>query len=95
MNTSDILDERHETHGAFVKTADYAQFIKRFIRARIEMREGDGNEVLFDPDMEEALDMIATKIARIINGNPEEVDHWRDIAGYAQLVADRLEGKSR
>ncbi|MDY0487330.1 DUF6378 domain-containing protein, partial [Pasteurella multocida] len=32
-----------------------------------------------------ALTMIATKIVRIVNGNPHEVDHWRDIVGYATL----------
>jgi hypothetical protein len=45
-----------------------------------------------DDDMAETLSMIAHKIGRIIAGNPEEPDHWRDIAGYAQLVANRLEG---
>jgi hypothetical protein len=42
--------------------------------------------------MAETLDMIAHKIGRIIAGNAAEPDHWRDIAGYAQLVANRLEG---
>ena len=35
------------------------------------------------------------KLGRIINGNPDKVDHWTDIAGYAKLVADRLEGNVR
>ena len=39
--------------------------------------------------------MIVTKIARIVNGSPDKVDHWVDIAGYATLVADRLEGIDR
>ena len=43
----------------------------------------------------EAMDMIIHKIGRIINGNPDVVDHWLDIAGYAQLVADRLNGRIR
>jgi hypothetical protein len=37
----------------------------------------------------EALDMILHKIARIVNGNPNETDHWHDIAGYATLVEQR------
>lgn len=44
-------------------------------------------------DQYEALDMIAHKIARIINGDPDYADSWDDIAGYAKLVADRLQGK--
>jgi hypothetical protein len=44
-----------------------------------------------DSDQLEALDMIAHKIARILNGDPNYADNWIDIAGYATLVANRLE----
>jgi hypothetical protein len=44
-----------------------------------------------DDDMQESLDMIAHQIGRIIAGDPGFADHWADIAGYAQLVANRLE----
>lgn len=44
-----------------------------------------------DEDMAEALFMIAHKIGRIVNGDPWYADSWIDIAGYAKLVADRLE----
>lgn len=46
-------------------------------------------------DQQEALDMIAHKIGRIVNGDPDYADSWVDIAGYAKLVADRLEGVER
>jgi hypothetical protein len=46
-------------------------------------------------DHQEALDMIASKIARIVIGDYDHVDSWVDIAGYATLVADRLQGKVR
>jgi hypothetical protein len=49
----------------------------------------------FDVDQAEALDMIFHKIGRILNGDPNYADSWIDIAGYAKLVADRLEGKVR
>ena len=39
--------------------------------------------------------MICHKIGRILNGDPDYGDSWRDIAGYALLVADRLEGVVR
>ena len=45
--------------------------------------------------MREALFMIAHKIGRIVNGDPWYADSWVDIAGYAKLVADRLEGIER
>jgi hypothetical protein len=53
------------------------------------------NNSELEDDQIEALDMIASKIARIVNGNPDHVDSWVDIAGYAQLVADRLQGTVR
>jgi hypothetical protein len=34
--------------------------------------------------------MICHKMARIMNGDPNYVDSWADIAGYATLVANRL-----
>ena len=46
------------------------------------------------PQQQEALEMICHKIARIVAGNPNFVDHWRDIAGYATLVANELEAKN-
>ena len=45
----------------------------------------------FAPDQLEAVNMIVNKLARIYNGDPNYSDSWRDIAGYATLVADRLD----
>jgi hypothetical protein len=38
----------------------------------------------------EALDMMASKIARIVSGDHQFKDHWIDIVGYATLVVDSL-----
>ncbi len=48
-----------------------------------------------DADQMEALEMIMHKIGRIINGDADYDDSWRDIAGYAMLVCDRLNGVIR
>ena len=45
-----------------------------------------------DPDQREAMEMICQKMARIMNGDPNYSDSWHDIAGYATLVANRLDG---
>jgi hypothetical protein len=82
-----ILDERATTYGAFKDVAGFAQEMKNAIRVC--------NSTELDDDQMEALDMIASKIGRILNGDPNYVDSWVDIAGYAQLVADRLQGKVR
>jgi predicted transcriptional regulator len=82
-----ILNERATTYGSFEDVAGCAQEIKNAIRIC--------NNSELDDDQIEALDMIASKIARVVNGNPNHIDSWIDIAGYATLVADRLKGKAR
>jgi uncharacterized protein YdhG (YjbR/CyaY superfamily) len=85
-----ILNERATTYGRFVDVAEIAQEIKATIRI------GDTNRSEELPaDQIEALDMIASKMGRILGGDSNYVDSWIDIAGYATLVADRLQGKSR
>jgi hypothetical protein len=81
-----LLAERGKTHGDYMMHAVITQNLKRIMRNHI----ADLDRRL-EHDMQETLDMIAHKIGRIIAGNPAEPDHWRDIAGYAQLVANRLE----
>jgi hypothetical protein len=89
-NVDAILDERAYTYGSFRDVAEVAQEIKATIRI------GDTNRSEELPaDQIEALDMIASKIARILCGDSDYVDSWIDIAGYATLVADRLQGKIR
>jgi hypothetical protein len=41
--------------------------------------------------MQESLEMIEQKIARILSGNAYETDHWLDIIGYAALVVRELD----
>lgn len=79
MNINDTLDEREATHGSFEDNAEFVQFQKSYLRAY----EGWNRLSLVQ---REALDMIVSKIGRILNGNPNEVDHFRDIVGYASLV---------
>ena len=76
---TDILDERQKTHGDFYLTAMIAQELKGAMRRGKNWSEMDDTE-------REALELIATKIGRILSGYPHEVDHWRDIAGYATLI---------
>ena len=85
-----VLDERGSRYGKFESHAEITQTLKREA-ARYLTRQR--KELSFD--QQEALDMIFHKIGRIINGDPDYADSWVDIAGYAKLVADRLEGKVR
>ena len=45
---------------------------------------------LMKPFQRQALRTICVKLARIANGDPDYIDDWRDIQGYAKLVEDRL-----
>ena len=80
----DILKERGKTHGNYEDTANIAQSIKYTMRNSVNW----GN---LEADQRETLDLIATKVARILSGDYNEPDHMRDIVGYASLVLERLE----
>ena len=83
-----VLEERGKRYGKFKDHARISQEMKRV------MQKTDGWHNL-GATGREALEMIAHKIARILNGDPNYADSWVDIAGYAKLVADRLEGTER
>ena len=85
-----ILNNRAKQYGKFIEGAEIMQMTKRLVHNYVEQR---GTSLAFD--QLEAIDMIIHKLGRIVNGNPDKVDHWDDIAGYATLVSDRLKGKIR
>lgn len=78
----DLLKARGQINGDYNKMTDCIWRIKGAVR--------DGNFHGLPAPQKEALDMIAHKMGRILTGDPNHEDHWRDIAGYATLVADRL-----
>jgi hypothetical protein len=82
-----ILTERGSRYGPFITHAEITQRYKRLTH---KFLHNSGKEL--DHDQQEALDMIFHKIGRIVNGDPDYIDSWDDIAGYAKLVADRLRG---
>lgn len=89
-----VLDERGSRYGAFVNQAMVGQSLKH----TVFLGMNEQKKHLAYPDycvVNEALEMICVKMARILNGDPLYADNWVDIAGYAKLVADHLEGKSR
>jgi hypothetical protein len=82
-STDQLLAERGRTHGKFEDTAGIAQSIKAAMRSTTVWHQ-------LDVEQKEALEMIATKIGRILGGNPDHKDSWTDIAGYARLIEDRI-----
>jgi hypothetical protein len=84
------LTERGHRYGKFSGHAQVTQGIKR-----IMAEHARANDKTFTDSQWEALEMIAHKIGRIVNGDPDYADSWIDIAGYAKLVADELQGVER
>ena len=80
-----ILNERQSTHGDFSNTAGTAQKVKGVLR-----HTAQASGVRLTSVQWEVVDMIATKLARVVSGNPNELDHWKDIAGYADLSSAQL-----
>ncbi|HKF12906.1 MAG TPA: DUF6378 domain-containing protein [Xanthobacteraceae bacterium] len=81
----EVLAERQKTHGDWMANARIAQAMKGV------WRQEEGWKRL-SVGQREALEMIAAKVGRILSGDPNHVDHWVDIAGYAALVAKQLDG---
>lgn len=81
---TEVLAQRGSRYGKFTGHAKITRQLKKV------MWEHPGWMKL-DDDMCEALEMVAHKIGRILNGDPKYADSWVDLGGYSKLVADRLE----
>lgn len=73
-----LTGERKKTHGDWIEQSQVTNNLKGCLRT--------GSAWAAMPAYQkEALDMLATKMGRIVAGNPDHADHWDDIAGYAHL----------
>lgn len=91
-NMADIdetLQQRGSRYGLFENQAEVSQDLKSTVNVHLRRRGK-----WLQPFQKEALELICHKMARIINGDENYDDSWADIAGYATLVAKRLQGKS-
>lgn len=84
----DTLKERGKRYGEFEGHAEISQALQSVMRAAEKWEK-------LKPDQKEALTMIAHKIGRILNGDPDYHDSWHDIVGYTKLVADRILKESK
>ena len=80
------LEERGARYGSFETHAQIAQGLKAVMTATPSWEQCGAAQ-------KQAFEVIADKIARALNGDPDYDDNWRDIIGYAQLVLDILEQK--
>ena len=75
--------QRQKIYGDFTKLAKTSKQLKKLILGNVD-----------DEVIEEALEMILHKVARVAN-NPCYIDNYRDIAGYCHLIVDYLENESK
>ena len=75
----DLLIERKKVHGDYSTKAEFTYRIFDVLQTEERYRELTADKKL-------ALLMIIIKIGRIIYGDSNHNDHWRDIAGYASLL---------
>lgn len=90
----DTLKQRGGRYGDFKEQSVIAMGLKNTLRYEysddlltLTVRPGWAR---LEPYQQNALDMICDKMARAINGDPTYLDNYRDIAGYSQLIIDRL-----
>ena len=77
------LSKRGTSYGDFTYNAFVAQQLKDTVRTgRAWVNATDAQR--------EAIDMILSKISRLVTGDPAHKDSWHDIQGYAKLAEDRL-----
>lgn len=86
MDVNAVLQERGNRYGPFDGHAMITQTLKEVMNGSVD--GVNTNWESLDASKKEALEMIAHKIGRILNGDPNYLDNWVDIAGYAQLAAE-------
>lgn len=86
VDIESLVTERGNRYGKFADGAKIMRSLKAV------MHNTDGWSRLTE-SQREALDMIQHKIGRILNGDPTYDDNWRDIAGYATLIVNELNGE--
>ena len=86
-HTQAIIAERERTHGAFRENSKFAQDVKATMRNLPSWNRMASFQ-------REALDMIAHKMTRILHGDPDHLDHWDDIAGYAERASSEIRERS-
>lgn len=81
-----VSEDRNETHGDPHVQFPIAQLLKSVCRSGRQWEH-------LDPVLKENIEIICTKLSRIVEGNPFHRDHYDDIAGYAGIAAGFVDSK--
>lgn len=86
-----VTEERGERYGDFGSLCVTSAQLKETLRdglkdnERFQTMAGKAKCVV-----EEYLDMVATKLARIVTGDPTYDDNYIDIEGYSKITRERV-----
>lgn len=83
MTTEQILQERGNDYGEYHRIA---KFTNKSLEELLSLSKPS------DPVFIESAHMILQKLARAFNGNVYKKDTWDDIAGYAKLASQHIDG---
>jgi len=86
MGISETLTTREGQYGRYEIVSQISQDIKKIMRQ-------SPNYYIMPDYARESLDMIANKMARLLNGDFMLNDSWHDISGYSALVVMTNEDK--
>jgi hypothetical protein len=82
-DVSGLITERERTVGDFTEQSEVIEYT-------LEIWMGARNWGRLAPFQKQALRMLLHKVGRVLVGDPNEVDHWRDGEGYLRLARQRL-----
>lgn len=80
-----VREARGEKYGPPSRQFKVAQQLKAILRDACEKTEGLGTHPPISRIHAECLEMIATKLSRIVCGKSDYDDNWLDIKGYADI----------
>lgn len=86
MNIENVLSER-SVYGSYSDKAEFIQLVKMLLRGTPSWDNQTASQ-------KESLDMIISKIGRIVYGDTTYRDNWIDIVGYATLVIQEMSDES-
>ena len=80
---NNTLNERGARYGNYSDVASTTQQLMAIV-------ERGANYDHLNAEQKTSLFMICNKMARIVNGDPNYIENWHDISGYATLVEKEL-----
>ena len=84
------LAERGANYGKFTNHSELSQKLQVAFESHV-LKYGQPEK--YTDSMNEAIQLIMHKLARIANGDPTYVDNYVDISGYATLIVKELNGE--